>query len=841
MRLLPSQVLTPKQKRDTFGSEEEWAKACIDYYIAAGYNLMNSNLVGWYPFANGVTSHFYKKTMYDLYAGTYQFESFESLVKPFANKDLAIPTIPKNFNIIKPRIDELRGEEMSRPFSVNLYAINRDAVNHKQKIIQDLEVQRELNKILLDWKKYFGIELDQEYVKRIEEEYQKYAKGGAKLEIEKLANDIAEYLRQTTDWKRKTNEGFYHLLVTASEYYKVDSFGEEVNFRVVNPLNVFHNFPQNSILVDDCEFVVERRVMTVSDIIDEFSDFLTEEDVERLGKISNSDVMDSSGLLGLSDSWGYYGSRMLYVYNVEWKSKTKIKLVTRKDPPGIEYSFLVTPKDKYKRLPGDKVKSKWINEVWEGVRIGGRLDFFGMETGRNSESCVYTRVRKRPNQYRSVDNMARVKLSYVGVYSTNQNTISQSVVGYGAIYQEIYNIIWFRIERLLAQSKGKVLGIDLAQIPYSKGQKFEDVLYYLQSDGIFLFNSLETLEATGAPAAFNQFKEFDLTMSNSLTQLVNLLMSIRMEWEELSGVSKQRLGQMRATETATGVQSGLTQSAMITEPLYSIHYDTLKRLMLLLVEEAKYAWRNGKTTAYAIGDNNTAIINVLPRQLSFVDLGIASEDVSRNKIVMQTLQQLTQLAIQSGRLELASAIDILLSQSMAEIQAKLKAALERGQKLMQMQQQQQMKAEQQKQQLLLQLEQQKLEQAERFKQMDIQTEMKLAEIKKEIEIAKALHSYREGLLKAQLEMQKLKGEHPEMTEDIQKAFDKINTENKEIDDYYQFLGELMSNPEKAIAEYQQRHPELQLPPQQQQQQAPPQLQPQLQPQQPVNGQPILNS
>jgi hypothetical protein len=371
------------------------------------------------------------------------------------------------------------------------------------------------------------------------------------------------------------------------------------------------------------------------------------------------------------------------------------------------------------------------------------------------------------------------------------NTFSQSLVGYGMIYQELTNAIWFRIERLIAQSKGKIIGIDTAMIDTTK-TSLKDVMYYLQSDGVYFYNSMQPFQAHGQSSPANQFPSWDLTLSNTLGQYIQILLSLRAEWEELSGLSKQRLGEVKSTETVGGVERAVSQSNMITEPFFFIHNEIKRRLALLIVEEAKHTWKDGKVASYAVGEIGSKLLKVLPGEMLLVDYGINAGDSAKQRMVMQKLESLVQLAIQSKATSLLDAIDILTADSIAEIKAKLATALQKQEAMMQQQQNQMMQMEQQKLQMAQQMEAQKLQMEGQRMAQDGELDREKMKNDKDIALIKSLLQFRDGLLKARLEVAKIDNIDPSQLQSIESAINETSQKLEQVASFDDLMSDLDS-------------------------------------------------
>ena len=100
----------------------------------------------------------------------------------------------------------------------------------------------------------------------------------------------------------------------------------------------------------------------------------------------------------------------------------------------------------------------------------------------------------------------------------------------------MYIVLWYRLELALARDKGKVVNMDVTQIPKSMHITPDKWLHYLSSVGVNFINPHEEGWAVpgregGKPAQFNQITALDLTMSNVIAEYIQLMDKI----EQLAG------------------------------------------------------------------------------------------------------------------------------------------------------------------------------------------------------------------------------------------------------------------------------------------------------------------
>ena len=196
------------------------------------------------------------------------------------------------------------------------------------------------------------------------------------------------------------------------------------------------------------------------------------------------------------------------VTNVVWRSMKKIGFVTYPDASGEEETGIVD--ESFKLTPdmvamGYSIEWRWIPEIWKGTLIGEDL-ILGVEP--------------LPNQQRSMDNPSYVPLPYVGRVYNATNSIQTSLVDLIKPHQYLYIVMWYRLEAEVAKAKGKKMLFDIAQLPKSEGIDLDKWIYYFDNVGLAFINSFEEGKGSkqGQSSTFNQFRDVDLTLSQSIGQ-----------------------------------------------------------------------------------------------------------------------------------------------------------------------------------------------------------------------------------------------------------------------------------------------------------------------------------
>lgn len=655
----------PRQKLPSSKKNKEWGIQSVESIIRlSSYNSWN----------NGISNNGRKKINYDLYNNIINKEDFSYVTNPYGLKE-EFPARLNNYNIITPKIKLLEGEEIKRPFNFRVVAVNSDAVSQieekrKNLLLQYLESEL-VNELIAQ-----GINVENPETGGVmtPEEVEKYMSYSDADIRESVANKLASYLLKKENLEYKFNKGFKDAMIAAEEIYYIGIEGGDPICEVVNPLDFTCDLSPDLDFIQDGQWGVQLKYCTPSQIIDAFYDELTDADVEKL---DSGSFGDNPRKMGMGDAIGpitisnqaptmeYAGGEgYIPVARVEWKSMRRIGFLKYYDENLEEQETIVDETYVAQKEKGEEVEWVWINETWEGTKIG---------------QDIYVKIRPKTVQYRSMDNPAISKLGFVGALYNNRNSVATSLIDLVKHHQYLYNIIMYRLEFEVAKAKGKKMVMDLAMIPRSAGIDLEKWMYYFDSMGIAFINSFEEGKGKfqGQTSNFNQFTAIDMSLSQSVGQYISILDKIETMAADLIGVSRQRQGAISSSETVGGVERSVIQSSHITEPLFYMHNEIKRHVITQLIECAKFAYPEGKKINYIL-DDMTRVFLSLDEGFANADYGVFVTNSAKETKSIEDLKQIAQQAVASGIISLKELVSIFDSNSMADIKNTVERAEQRA-------------------------------------------------------------------------------------------------------------------------------------------------------------------
>ena len=805
LNIFPDQFKTDKEKQD-----ESWIKNTMDYFANKAYAEYVKN-----------RDTFVKN--YDLIKGILRMEDFyqEPQVKSFTDMmtaDLQLPAYVKMYSIMTTPVNELVGEITKRPDTFRVKAFDDDSkseeLEFKTGILQEYVISQARQKILQQ-AALNGQEIDDEQLNEMTINDVKDVLDSYTSVAEKWANHILTCQKAEFNLKEKSEDAFRDLLISGREFYHIyeDNSKLGFNIEVANPKNTwFLTTPDRKYISDPTGRAQGAyaagtvQVMELSEIIESIPD-LTKEEIDHLrsslqdyglinvreSNLGNPDAIpgidsvmydtfdplvlqtrmiiesemkeNNDGLkdfLGLTSNVSSFGFKYVVVRSY-WISKKKIGKLIYLDELGNEQSVLVDENYKSGTLPTQQsLEWGWINQWYQGTKIGP--DIYHIKPFKLLNYCPI-----------------------VGTTFEVKNTEAKSLVDLMKPFQVLYNVCMNQLYKLLEKEVGKVYLTSIRHIPVPKDGDAQDALDIWEMEArnrgvVFIDDSPENLKS---PSSFNQFRDIDLTRTQEIQSRYTLAQQVKNECWELVGMSRQRLGSIAASESATGVNTAVQQSYSQTEPLFVAHEYVMGQLYQAIVDAALYveSKKPQSTLSYITNEGEAAFVTVNGSDLKFRDLKVFLTNRPEDTQMFNELRQLSQAVIQNGG-SLYDVIELYSTKSMRAMKKVFKELRDKQDAMQQQQmQQQQQQIEQQGQ-----IAQAQMEQAIAIKEQDIANENYQNELdrinKKEIALINAeskvgpLSDVDASGTPDVLEISKLAAEQSKASKEFEARMADINSKNR---------------------------------------------------------------
>jgi hypothetical protein len=727
LNIFPDQFKTDKEKQD-----ESWIKNTMDYFANKAYSEYIKN-----------RDTFVKN--YDLVKGILRPEDFyqEPEVRSFTDmltSDLSLPAYVKHYSIITTPINELVGEISKRPDAFRVKAFDDDSKAEElefktgilQEFIMNQAKQKIMEKAAIAGQEIEEEELQQMTMEQVQEELDSYTSIA-----EKWANHVLTANKADFVLKEKSEDAFRDMLISAREFYHIyeDNSKLGFNIEVANPKNTwFLTTPDRKYISDPTGRAQGAyaagtvQVMELSEIIESIPD-LTKEEIDHLrsslqdyglinvreSNLGNPDAIpgtdsvqydtydpavlqtrmiiesemkeNNDGLkdfLGLTNNVSSFGYKYVVV-RCYWISKKKIGKLIYLDEMGNEQSMLVDENYKKGTIPTEQsLEWGWINQWYQGIKIGP--DIYHIKPYKLLDYCPI-----------------------IGIVHEVKNTEAKSLVDLMKPFQVLYNVCMNQLYKLLEKEVGKVYLTSIRHIPIPKDGDAQDALDVWEMEArnrgvMFIDDSPENLKS---PSSFNQFRDIDLTRTQEIQSRYNLAMQLKNECWELIGMSRQRLGSISASETATGTNTAIAQSYSQTEPLFVAHEYILGQLYQAIIDASLYveSKKPQSTISYITSEGESAFVQVNGTDLKFRDLKVFLTNRPEDKQMFNEIRGLSQAVLQNGG-SLHDIIELYSTNSVREMKKVFKTLKDKQDQMQQQQmQQKQQELDQQQQQAQAQLQQ----------------------------------------------------------------------------------------------------------------------------------------
>lgn len=738
----------PKQQLPFSRKTKSWGRACVDWAAERTY-------FNYAPVRRGVV---HMKINYDLVEGRLHMRDVAGLLNPSGAEAVDVPERIQHYPIINSYLTILEGEAGSRRADWRAVVTNPDSVSAIEE-----ERRREFDEAVRSVVEDTSVtDCEAQDMARDVEEWFDYKWQDVR---EVRANEIINHYSREQDFRQTFLQGFRDAEIVGEECYLCDIVGGEPTLTRLNPrkLRIYRSGYGNRI--EDADVVVYEDYWSPGKVLDNYYDQLTakevaalEDGVEGAGgweepTTPEGAVDDSYALVRQSafageegvelaggGPWpdmleymdGGHGSDLnpydsfgnVRVVRVYWKSRRKLLKVKSYDPETGEERFDFYPESYVPdATAGEEATSMWVNEAWEGTKVG---------------KGTYVNVRPRPVQFNTLDSPCRCHFGIIGtVYNVNEGR-PLSLVDIMKPYNYLYDAVAHKMVELIADNWGNLLEMDLALVP--EGWEVDKWLYFARTNKVVVKNSYNEGSkgaSTGVLAGgLNNASKgvINADWGQSIQYYCTLLSQIKSAMGEVVGISPQRLGTIRSTETVGGVERSTLQSSYITEWLFQQHDDTVRRVMAAFLETAKAAFRGRtKKFPYILSDKSVRMMEVDGDEFAESDYGIVMDNSADSQRFEQQVETLAQAALQNSVMDFASIMKLYTSKSLSEKARIVESAERRMRQRQESAQRQQQEIEERKLQAAQEELRAKMEHEDALNRRDNETKVRVAEINSKAE------------------------------------------------------------------------------------------------------------
>lgn len=728
-------IKLPPQQLPMSRKTKAWRKQHLDWAESKAF----------YNYAPVRNSVIHKRINYDLYNGKIHMKDIESVINPEHLDEKSTPALIQHYPLVNSKVLVLQGEEYKRGFDYKVVVTNPTSISEIEENKKN-EVLQNLQQIIQE-----GSKDEDEFNAKLQKMSDFFTYEWQDMR-EIRANNLLNHYWKEYNMPILFNQGFVDACIVGEEIYQCDIRGGEPIIEKVNPLKirVFKSGTSNKI--EDADIVILEDYWSPGQVIDAYYDVLSKKDIEYIEKgydesseedegidytkgfinthmmsdvinwgkdeLGNGFYFDPFGLFteGGEDLAPFDNNGNVRVLRMYWKSRRKIKKVKSYDPQTGEERFEFYPESYIiKEELGEEEETLWINEAWEGTKIGKE---------------IYVNMRPRVIQYNRLISPSRCHFGIIGtIYNVNDGQ-PFSLVDRLKPYNYMYDVIHDRLNKIIAKNWGKLLRLDFAKVP--KGWEVDKWLYFAKKNSIMVEDSGNEVGTQRVLAgALNNASTgvIDAELGNSIQMHINLLEFIKMEASESVGITRQREGQISNRETVGGVERSTLQSSYITEYWFIQHEDVIKRALEAFIETAKIAMKGRKLKfSYITSTGVEKIADIDGDEFAENDYGIVVDNSNATVDLNSKIDALAQAGLQNQLLRFSTVMKLYGSYSITEkirmIEKDERETMER----VAQSQQQQLQAEQQKAQMEMQAKQQELQLKDEMNNRDNETRILVATI-----------------------------------------------------------------------------------------------------------------
>lgn len=654
----PLQVISWAEKQR---NNQEWFKKTADFYIHSSTLFSGNN-------ARKQTI----QTLYEVYNNKFPTAWFSHVTDPLSAKNpqhKAFPAKVRPVNILRTNLDLLMAEYPRRPFVAQVNNLGEDGFNRYTDALN--------KKIEENVMKYYQLQIQQQAIQEglMGQDGQPVSEDAAK-KIQEMMDTIeppeqtAEQFNTTYrdkiaikgqkwltrairehDVKPKLLKLFKDWLVAGEVYTYKDVHFDNLVYERISPLHIDHDKSEGVTDIEDGEWVVVKRMLTISDVVDMFYEDLKTEQVKEMETTSiyQSATNFQTYLSGIYSANGMHTK--IPVWHVQWKGKKKLGFRTFIDPETNQPAEDEVDEN-YIPLPDEQIDWRQVNEVYEVWRLGDK---------------EYVQMGPLAIQRNAMNNFSKCKLSYNGRKYSDTHAENISAMEIGLPYQIMSIIVNRTLELTIAKSKGKILLIDQNAIPKGNGWDDEKFFYYAESLGYALMNRNQM----GVDKTWNQYQALDMSLFENIKQLIELQDFFKQQWDDIIGVNRQRKGQTYASDAVGVTERAAFQSTVMTDMIFNLFEEFVEKELQGMLDLSRFTNASGVRKMWYDTEVGTDALEIDPNEYCNAELGVFLESAAEAMAIKNKIEANVTAMIQNGS-RASTIFEVLHTQNLAELKMKLK-------------------------------------------------------------------------------------------------------------------------------------------------------------------------
>ncbi len=355
--------------------------------------------------------------------------------------------------------------------------------------------------------------------------------------------------------------------------------------------------------------------------------------------------------------------KMIRVTRCWWPSQRRIGLLTtvKDGAPVIEQideNYKLTQKPVYDKslikeetsktlVSGEHVDWKYVIEWRYGIKIGENRPYYTIEANTEYEN-IYIGGEPIRFQFKGDNNIWDARPPVEGCRFSNKNSFRSSLVQQMKPWQIGYNVVNNRVMRILPFDYGKVLVTGLSGLKRNSLNKEDGVEPLFEFLDNIRDNKAAVIDdtidnAAGMRGNGTETKVLDLSMVEQAAMYLQMGITFKQQAFEAIGVSQERLSQVQASTSATGVEQAVEGSVNQTEIRFDMFQNKfMQRVYEMILNAGQYYTTQSEefSDMYINKDLERVFFSVLKTDLMLRDLIIIPITSASTKAMMQEMKRL---------------------------------------------------------------------------------------------------------------------------------------------------------------------------------------------------------
>lgn len=555
--------------------------------------------------------------------------------------------------------------------------------------------------------------------------------------------------------KKAATDAFRRQVVTGKHYYYVDIAPGKRSpiFKVLDEQKAYYPRSVDVEFTHELPWFAINESMSYNDLLNVYGHKLSEKERASIKESINyqqgqfvsvppSGAIDRSELEPQSM---YSGSgsdtSSVSIWRIFFKAPRKIhvKYTKNKHKEDNYFRHIVTEEDieaetkRASKREDVRIETRYIDDLYEVIM---------------TENGTFLEGYKRNDAVRDIETPSNVFIPVFGrVYGGSEQPYS--LIWATRDIEILIAIITFYKELLIATAGVKGQIVDLSHKP--DDMSMEEQTYHRKKGSLYI----QTVKKGGQRVnpSFNQWREFDDTISPSVQYLDQMIDHLDKTMGRIMGINYQRLGERQTGDQVGTYQMAAEQSVLVTEIIYDDFDEVLREALTHYVRiMSKYTFAQGGYVSYNHMSEGSKILKIPEKLLDGVDLKVILANNLKNEADLRELKQHAYRFHEKGMLPFHQLVSIHGIQNVKTLEKKLEYFSKQAEQIAQEQQQGAMQEQERIQKELLQFKAQLDGELEKQRQQVQQMALQL-----EAEKAKFDQYLSEQELK--LQSQKVQGDH----------------------------------------------------------------------------------